>query len=66
MSDVTVPEDQQDLQFAVEMYQHMPNAALWVVPGQEHYSVWPAFGGSADAESVFCPVVVQWLGPEEA
>lgn len=51
---------------AVEMYQSMPNAGLWVVPGREHYSLWPAFGGSADAESIFCPVVIEWLGPEEA
>lgn len=52
------------LDLALEMYQAIPDAALWVVPQQGHSAVWPDWGGSAEAASVFPGVVTQFLGSE--
>jgi pimeloyl-ACP methyl ester carboxylesterase len=43
------------VEFALEMYRAMPNAALWVIPGQPHGALWtseeavPAFPGTMHA-----------------
>lgn len=47
---------------ALEMYQAIPNAALWIVPMQGHSAIWPDWGGSAEAASIFPAVVGRFLG----
>ena len=42
------------VEFALEMYRAMPNAALWVLPGQGHGALWQ----SEEAQAMF-PGVVQ-------
>jgi pimeloyl-ACP methyl ester carboxylesterase len=54
--DVAYPVD-----MALELYHSIPSAALWVVPGQDHYPIWPWLGGSPEATSIFVPVVRQFL-----
>jgi pimeloyl-ACP methyl ester carboxylesterase len=54
--DVAYPID-----MAVELYQSIPNASLWIVPGQDHYPIWPWLGGSPEAESIFVPLVRRFL-----
>ena len=49
------------VELAFEIYRAMPDAALWVVPNQEHVPVWETYGGSPEAASIFCPVVLQFL-----
>lgn len=48
----------------MEMYQALPHAALWVIPDQGHSAIWPNWGGSAQAASIFPTVVKQFLGTE--
>lgn len=45
------------LEFALEMYRAIPAALLWVVPGQGHNFLWPAWGGSPVAASIFPKMV---------
>jgi pimeloyl-ACP methyl ester carboxylesterase len=47
---------------ALEMYQAIPNAALWIIPMQGHSAIWPDWGGSAEAASIFPAVVGRLLG----
>ena len=49
------------IEIAVELYQALPNAALWVVPNHGHTPIWEVFGGSAIAARIFCPVVREFL-----
>ena len=42
------------VEYALEIYRAMPNAALWVLPGLAHMALW----GSEEAEAMF-PGVVQ-------
>lgn len=46
----------------LEMYQAMPSAALWIIPMQGHFAIWPAWGGSAEAASIFPAIVTRFLG----
>ena len=41
------------VEFALEMYRAMPNAALWVLPGQGHMALWE----SEKAQVVFPSIV---------
>lgn len=47
---------------ALEMYQAIPNAALWIIPMEGHSAMWPDWGGSAEAASIFPVVVTRFLG----
>jgi pimeloyl-ACP methyl ester carboxylesterase len=38
---------------AVELYHSLPNAELWIVPGQGHTPVWSFLGGDSEAERRF-------------
>lgn len=49
---------------ALELYQAIPDAALWVVPMGGHFAIWPDWGGSAEAASIFPAVVTRFLGSE--
>lgn len=46
---------------AIELYQAIPNAALWVLPSQEHFPLWPEWGGSAEAARDFPVLVARFL-----
>lgn len=47
---------------ALEMYQAIPNAALWIIPMEGHSAIWPDWGGSAEAASIFPAIVTRFLG----
>ncbi len=47
---------------ALEMYQAIPNAAIWIIPMQGHSALWQDWGGSAEAASIFPAVVTRFLG----
>jgi pimeloyl-ACP methyl ester carboxylesterase len=49
---------------ALEMYRAIPDAALWIIPAQGHWAIWPDWGGSAEAASIFPAVVTRFLGTE--
>jgi len=49
------------VELALEMYRAMPNASLWVVPGQGHYPIWE----SQEAAAIFPAVVREFLKPGE-
>ena len=53
------------LELALEMYRAIPDAALWVVPGQGHSPVLPNWGGSPEARRIFPDVVREFLQPAE-
>lgn len=46
---------------AVDLYHSLPNARLWVVPGQGHTPVWSFMGGDAEAELLFKKEVLNLL-----
>jgi pimeloyl-ACP methyl ester carboxylesterase len=49
---------------AVELYESLPNASLWVLPGEEHlFLATDAFGGSEAARQAFVPNLMRFLGP---
>lgn len=52
------------IDLALEMYQALPGAALWIIPMQGHSATWPRWGGSAEAASIFPAVVTRFLGTE--
>lgn len=52
------------LRGVMEMYRAVPEAALWVVPGKGHSALWPDWGGSVEAASIFPSVVTGFLGIE--
>lgn len=54
--DVAYPVD-----FALELYRAIPDAALWVVPEQGHYPVWEWLGGSKEAQRIFASRVLRFL-----
>jgi pimeloyl-ACP methyl ester carboxylesterase len=45
------------VEFALEMYRALPNAALWVLPGQGHGALW----ASEEAQAIFPGVVYKFL-----
>ncbi len=49
------------LEIALRAFRALPEAALWVVPGQEHLAVWPDWGGSGPAGEIFPRVVLDFL-----
>ncbi len=52
------------LSVPMEMYRALPDAALWVVPGQGHGPLWESFGGAAEAACMF-PAVVKKFWAEK-
>lgn len=46
---------------AIELFHAIPNAALWVLPSQEHFPLWPEWGGSAEAAREFPVLVSRFL-----
>jgi pimeloyl-ACP methyl ester carboxylesterase len=46
---------------ALEMHRAIPDAALWVIPMQGHFALWPDWGGSAEAAAIFPDVVTRFL-----
>ena len=49
------------IEVAVELYQAIPNAVLWVVPSEGHFPLWPDWGGSTEAAGDFPVVVTRFL-----
>lgn len=49
---------------ALEMYEAIPTAALWVIPTKGHSAMWPDWGGSAEAASILPDVLTRFLGSE--
>lgn len=50
------------IHLAVELYESLPRAFLWVLPGEEHlFLAADAFGGSAAAREAFAPNVLRFL-----
>lgn len=41
------------LEIGVELYRSITDAAMWVVPAQEHAPIWDWYGGSEEAASIF-------------
>lgn len=58
-------DDLVPMKLGLEMYQAIPNAAFWVVPGQGHSPVWPERGGSQEAREIFPDLVQEFLGQLE-
>ena len=54
-------DDYFPIDIAVELYQTLPDAQLWVVPGQGHTPIWTSMGGSADAAKRFPSVVTEFF-----
>jgi pimeloyl-ACP methyl ester carboxylesterase len=52
------------LHVVTEMYQALPQSALWVIPDAGHAAIWPDWGGSDQAASIFPDVVTRFLGTE--
>ena len=50
------------LDLANEMYDAIPDAALWVVPWQGHSPLLPDWGGSREAKQIFPDLVQKLLG----
>lgn len=49
---------------ALEMYEAIPAAALWVIPTKGHPAMWPDWGGSDEAASILPDVLTRFLGSE--
>lgn len=49
------------LPIAFELQQALPRADLWLLDGQGHNLLWPEWGGSDMAESVFSELVIAFL-----
>jgi len=55
------------LDVALELYEALPNASLWVVPGESHlFLASDAFGGSRVAAEAFTPTVLRFLSSTAA
>ena len=52
------------VELMADMYRAIPDAALWIIPGQGHMVVWSDWGGSAEAASIFPAVARRHLGTE--
>lgn len=50
------------LEDVMYMREFLPDASLWVVPNQGHSVIWPAWGGSVEAASIFPDLVIQLIG----
>ena len=49
----------------MEMYRSLPNAALWVIPQQEHTPLWVDMGGDAWAATGFGKIAKNFLAQEK-
>jgi hypothetical protein len=49
------------MEVVLELYQALPNAALWVMPGLGHQFLTIEFGGSEYAEEIFPGAVRRFL-----
>lgn len=49
----------------MEMYRSLPNAALWVIPQQEHPPLWVDMGGDAWAATGFGKIAKNFLAQEK-
>lgn len=47
------------------MYRAIPDAALWIVPGERHAPVMPNWGGSPEARRIFPAVIEDFLRQPE-
>jgi hypothetical protein len=54
------------MEVAVELYEALPNAELWVVPAQGHQAIWPDWGGSQLAADIFPRLALEFLADEGA
>jgi pimeloyl-ACP methyl ester carboxylesterase len=55
-------DDFYPISLAVELYESLPNAALWILPGEAHiFLATDVFGGSAAAREAFAPNVLRFL-----
>ena len=69
LSAITIPtlliwgdrDDYFPLYIAMEIYHALPNAQLWVVPGQGHTPIWKSMGGSDVAAMQFPSVVAKFI-----
>lgn len=52
------------LEIPLEMYRALPNAALWVIPGQGHTPIWVEMGGDAGAAARFVEIAGDFLARE--
>jgi len=53
------------LDLATEMYDAIPDAALWIVPWQGHSPLLPDWGGSPEAKQIFPAIVSKLFQPSE-
>lgn len=49
------------VEHALEMFEAIPTAALWVIPMKGHSAMWPDWSGSAEAASILPAVVTRFL-----
>lgn len=49
---------------ALEMYDAIADAALWVIPAEGHSAMWPDWGGSPEAAAILPEVLSSFLGSE--
>ena len=49
---------------ALDMYEAIPEAALWVIPTQGHSAMWPKWGGSPEAAAILPEVLAGFLGSD--
>lgn len=54
-------DDYFPLGIAVELYQVLPDAQLWVIPGQGHTPIWTSMGGSENAAMLFPSIVARFF-----
>ncbi len=55
------------LEVALELYEALPNASFWVLPGESHlFLASDAFGGSRVAAEAFVPTVLRFLSSTAA
>lgn len=47
---------------ALEIYRAIPGASLWIIPDQQHFPLWPAWGGSVEAAIAFPTTVRSFFG----
>lgn len=50
----------------IELQRALPDAELWLVPGQGHSMLWPEWGGSARVARLFPTVAVEFFGDSVA
>lgn len=52
------------LEIPLELYRALPNAALWVIPGQGHTPLWVDMGGDPGAADRFVEISGDFLAGE--